>query len=154
MNADVILAAARRYVGCPYVWGGKGRELWSPQGIARHAWVGHVFDCSGLIGQVARDVGLKDRRATHSAQTWFNELPAADDPNARGVLRFYGRGPEDVTHVALCAGSAGGQVLVIEAAGGNSRTTSPLIAVTIGARVRAGPERRIDFVGARAFPRD
>lgn len=149
LSIEAVIAAAQRYAGCPYVWRGKGRELWSPKGLARHEWIGHVFDCSGLIGQAIKDAGGPDLRATHSAQSYFDHFPVAELADARGVLRLYGESPERVTHVALCLGLTGGQVIVIEAAGGGHRTINPMIAAEQGARVRSGPERRRDYLGSR-----
>lgn len=141
MNA--LVRAARRYLGAPYIWKGKGDVLWSMRGMVPHAFGVPVFDCSGFVGQVAMECGAPDRRGTHSAQTYFDELPVAADPTAPGVLRLYGSSDRHITHVAICVGGAA----VIEAAGGDSRTTAP----TPNACVREGPERRSDFRGARTL---
>lgn len=150
--AEAVIEAAQRRLGRPYVWRGKGEYLWSPHGLERHAFTEPVFDCSGLVTDALLDVGGPDLRASHSTQTMFDAFPEAPDANARGVLRFYGKGPNEISHVAICLGRAGafggGPVRVIEAAGGDSRTTGP----TARAYVRTGFERRTDFVGARLIP--
>ena len=152
MNAAELIENARRFLGCPYVWKGKGKSLWTPRGLELHPWVGQVFDCSGLVACAIKLSGGPDVRATHSAQTMFDqfEVTAGHEP---GTLRFYGSSRLQVSHVAICTGrDSSGRITVIEAAGGDSRTTTPLIAVQHGARVREGLEVRRDFLGSRLAP--
>ncbi len=152
-DPTALILNARRFLGSPYVWQGKGKSLWSPRGLILHAWVGQVFDCSGLVTCAAKLAGGPDFRATHAAQTMFDEFPVAGDFEAPGVLRFYGTSRTNVTHVAICTGhDAQGRVLVIEAAGGDQTTTSPMVAQQRGAKVREGHEMRRDFLGGRVMP--
>ena len=151
-----VIAAALGYLGAPYVWKGKGWFLWSPTRFVPHAFGSPVFDCSGLVTVALREAGGPDLTGTHNAQAMFDQFPVASDPAARGVLRFYGQrvmGSKPttvphVTHVAICMGPVGGKVEVLEAAGGDSRTTSP----KPGACVRVGPELRRDYLGSRVLP--
>ncbi len=146
--AGPMIAAALGFLGAPYVWKGKGWFLWSPTRFIPHAFGSPVFDCSGLVTVALREAGGPDFTGTHNAQAMFDQFPAAPDPTARGVLRFYGTSPRNVTHVAICMGPVGGKVEVLEAAGGDSRTTSP----KPGACVRVGPELRRDYLGSRVLP--
>lgn len=146
-RAQSVLEWAQRKVGAPYVWRGKGLQVWTPAGLARHDWAEEVFDCSGLVTCAVHACGGPDWRATHSAQTLFDVLAPAL-PWAVGALRLYGKSPRQVTHVALVLG----QGSIVEAAGGDARTTTPALARARGAAVRVGPERRSDFVGARQLP--
>lgn len=148
-----IIPHATRHVGAPYVWRGKGRSLWTPRSLVPHPWAGYVFDCSGLVTTAIKAAGGPDLRATHSAQTMFDQFPIADEFDGAGVLRFYGPSRLHVSHVAICLGrNERGQVLVVEAAGGDETTTTPLSAQQRGAKVRQGVELRRDFLGSRSVP--
>ena len=153
MNAADLIENARRFLGCPYVWKGKGKSLWTPRGLELHPWVGQVFDCSGLVACAIKLSGGPDVRATHSAQTMFDNFEVTGDVDAPGTLRFYGSSRLQVSHVAICTGrDSQGRVTVIEAAGGDSTTTTPLIASQRAAKVREGLELRRDYLGARVLP--
>lgn len=144
-----VIAWARSQLGAPYVYRGKGALLWTPRGLEPHRFDGYlVYDCSGLVTCAVRAAGGPDWRASHAAQTMHDELRHAPDPWAPGVLRLYGTGPANVSHVAIVVGP--GEVL--EAAGGDRTTTSPHLAARRSAQVRVGPERRVDFVAARLLP--
>jgi len=149
ITSRAVAHAALRYVGALYVWKGKGFELWTPAGLKLHGWGQTVFDCSGLIGQAVFDAGGIDRRASHSAQSYWDELaecPRADD---FGALRFYGSSGSSITHISLSLGNG----LVVEAAGGDSTTTTPELARRRPhARVRVGFDGRRDLQGARLLP--
>lgn len=145
--AGLMIAAALHYLGAPYVWKGKGDQLWTPAGLVRHAFGRPVFDCSGLVTVAILDAGGKDYRATHNAGAMFRLWPVAADPEARGVLRFYGKGAH-VSHVAISMGRVNGVLEVLEAAGGDQRTVCP----QPGACVRVGPELRRDYLGSRVIP--
>lgn len=149
--AGLMIAAALHYLGAPYVWKGKGDVLWTPAGLTRHAFGRPVFDCSGLVTVALFESGGKDYRATHNAGAMFFGWPIAADPEARGVLRFYGTGKgfaAHVSHVAISMGRVNGVLEVLEAAGGDQLTTCP----KPGACVRVGPELRRDYLGSRVIP--
>ena len=147
-----LIREARRFLGCPYVWQGKGKSLWTPRGLVLHAWVGQVFDCSGLVACALKLAGGPDVRATHSAQTMFDAFPTAVEGELPGTLRFYGKDRQHVTHVAIGTGTRDGYAWVIEAAGGDHTTTSPVIAANRRACVREGRELRSDYLGSRVAP--
>ena len=135
-------------MGAPYVWRGKGLELWDAAGAKSHHWGEPVFDCSGLVTTAIHEAGGPDWRLTHSAQTLFDALARAETPRTPrgtfGELKFYGASPKSVTHVAIDLGHG----LVLEAAGGDATTTTPAIARARGARVRVVFDGRHDCVGA------
>jgi cell wall-associated NlpC family hydrolase len=146
-----VAEALLRYVGCLYVWRGKGDDIWTPSGLKPHGWGQRVFDCSGAIGQALLDAGGKDRRGTFSAQTYFDAFPEVASPDVFGALRCYGTGPKTISHIAMSLGHG----LVIEAAGGDSTTTTPDVSrARPSARVRVGFDLRRDLVGARLLPGD
>lgn len=143
-----VIEYATSKAGRHYVWMGKGALCWTPQGLRPHKWTGlEVYDCSGLVTSALHAAGGPDWRATHSAQTLWDALQPTERGEL-GALHLYGRGPAAVTHVALSLGNG----LVVEAAGGDSRTLSPADATRAKASVRVGWERRSDFLGARSLP--
>jgi murein DD-endopeptidase len=152
MSPADLIANARRFLGCPYVWQGKGKSLWTPRGLELHPWVGQVFDCSGLVTCALKLAGGPDLRATHNAQTMFDTFAAAADESVPGTLRFYGTSRRTISHVAILTEMREGFAWVIEAAGGDHTTTSPLIAANRKACVREGRQLRLDYVGSRVAP--
>lgn len=145
-----FVAAALSQVGTPYLWGARGFKQWSGSGPI--TLTQKAFDCSGLVLFAAMQAGSKDRTMLENAQTMFKELPEPGLASAPH-LRFYGDGPEQITHVAVgfYVHGAGG-LLVVEAAGGGRTTLTLEIAKTQGACVRCGEERRTDLVGVRRLP--
>lgn len=155
LDPEAVIRAAQQYLGCWYVWKGKGATLWTKgRGLVPHNFGGLVFDCSGLVTTAIKQAGGADLRATHAAQTLFDELQECPTPDARGVLRFYGKSPERVTHVSISLGiNERGHLGVLEAAGGDETTTTIEAAkARHNARVRQGPDLRRDFLGARYLP--
>jgi murein DD-endopeptidase len=150
---DLFVSEALAEAGQAYLWGGKGGHVWHPvQGLALSPWPERGYDCAGLVTVALRDVGGPDWRATHSAQTLWDQLePAAADAPPFGALLFYGRSEAQVTHVAVGLGRQHARLghLVVEASGGDSTTTSPAAARARGARVRVGYSARRDYRGAR-----
>ena len=144
-----LVAFAAAYIGLPYVWGGKGWDVWGGVnvGLRPHTFPTAVFDCSGLVTHCMEKAGYPPTlRGKHSAQTMYDAFPPGD------ALRFYGRGPDSVTHVAVCVCERDGKHFLIEAAGGHATVTNPSAAKAKAASVRAGWESRKDFVGARGLP--
>lgn len=97
---------AEKFVGKPYVWGGD-----DPVG---------GFDCSGLVIEVLRGLGLLpggyDDTASGLCLKYF--ACKVEKPYA-GCLVFYGQGtPKTVSHVALCVN----EEFCIQAGGGGSAT--------------------------------
>ncbi len=147
---DLVFTAAQQRA--PYVWGGKGDRIWTPEGVRINTYVDHVggnligdvFDCAGLITTCLFRAGGPDLRFTHGAKHLRALLPELSIPyESNGlVLRFY------PGHVALkLCESAIGPVAVLEAAGGDSTTLAP----TARGYVRCNRERRDDFECERSL---
>lgn len=153
LTEDRILNHAMSQAGAPYIWQAKGDIIWTPGTPALNPF-GPSFDCSGLVTWAMWKSGNKDMRLTHNAQMLFNELvptSSGTEAEAKPVLCFYGKSPTGITHVAL-GFSLYGEAYVVEAAGGDSTTTTIAEAKKRGARVRVGPAIRGDFVGSRRLP--
>lgn len=149
MNLRDVIKHALTYAGAPYVWCGKGLELWDPAGPKTHHWGFEVFDCSGFVTTAYLEAGGKDLRFTHAAQTMFDEFPhRSADAGEFGLLKFYGASMKAVTHVGFSLGNG----LVLEAAGGDATTRTPADAKARGARVRVVFDGRHDFLGWRCWP--
>jgi hypothetical protein len=134
--------------GCPYVWGGKGLQLWGWPGMQNHTFGMPVFDCSGLVTFALWRAGGPDWRGSHNAQVLHDASTLVTTPRA-GNLLFYGRSTSAVTHVAVLLSSE--LTLKIEAAGGDHRTIMPKFPLH-DARVSVRLENRTDFVGERCLP--
>jgi len=148
LTPRAVIHAALRHQGAPYLWGAKGFEVWTPQGLKRHDYAMPLFDCSGLVTAAIKDAGGPDLRATHNAKMLFDTLTEAPNSNERGVLRFYGASLMRPTHVSIALGDD----LILEAGGGDSSTTTLEISRRQGARVRIVYEGRRDLLGARYLP--
>lgn len=87
-----VLATARRFLGVPYVWGGK-----SPKG----------FDCSGLTQLVHELHGLAIPRDAKDQARWFAaQGKVVADPLVvpPGGLLFFGASPRRAGHVGFSLG--------------------------------------------------
>lgn len=136
-------------IGKPYIWGGNGELMWTPDGVVRTIIRAHIleaYDCAGLIKDSTFDALGTDVRWLWNAQTMFDRLPVPDIGD-QFALRFYGPGPASVSHVALDIGNG----LIIEAAGGDQTTLTYTDAMRRGADVRLCFEHRKDFLGARSL---
>ena len=143
-----VIHAALRHQGAPYLWKGKGLHLWTPSGLQGNGLDGvWAFDCSGLVTVALHDAGGPDWRAAHNADSLYRLLEPEQNPNAWGCLRFYGTLTR-ATHIAIALGNE----LVLEAGGGDQRTTSLELARRQGARVRVVFDTRKDLLGARKLP--
>lgn len=127
-----LVAQARKHLGRPYVWGGKGLDLFDAERLVLEPsiWAPEeVFDCSGLVTTCLHELGLRDWRASHSAGTLRDSCaPVKFDALREGDLLFRPRhvaifvapGPEGQRHT---------HATVIEASGGDQSTRSPAAAV-------------------------
>lgn len=94
VDAESLVAAAKRYVGAPYVWGGI-----SPKG----------FDCSGLVKFAYMQCGVLLPRNARE-MVYCGEAVKADASNMKaGDLLFFGspangNKPLKITHVAMYIG--------------------------------------------------
>lgn len=127
---SVAAAAALKWVGTPYSWGGGG-PAGPTRGIAQGArTVG--FDCSGLVTYAWARAGV---RLVHYATTQYNSGPHPSRSELRpGDLVFFAHNPADpstIHHVGIYIGN--GQMVE---------------APFTGARVRISPAFRPDYAGA------
>lgn len=144
-----VISKALAKLGLPYVWGGNGVQCWSAAGAVptqRVAGCPEGYDCVGLVKSAAYESGAPDIRMTANAQTLYDRLPAPL-VGEEFVLRFYGKGPDKIWHVAFDLGHG----LRLEAAGGDHTTTTYLEALKRSAAVRVGFELRNDLVGIRSL---
>ena len=83
-----ILECAYKYLGIPYVYGGKTPET--------------GFDCSGFVGYVYNEAGVSSVLKGENAQTQYNscEKISAEDVEP-GDLVFFGSSPSNITHVGI-----------------------------------------------------
>lgn len=119
---ELFLAVAWRFLGTFYTWGGD-----DPSG----------FDCSGLVVECAKSVGILPRRSDYTASclwTRWKHLHVANP--APGDVVFFGRGGV-VSHVEICALS--GPDLSVGAAGGGSETLSRADAIKDNAFIKVRP---------------
>lgn len=127
---SVAAAAALRWIGTPYSWGGGG-PAGPTRGIAQGA--GTVgFDCSGLVTYAWARAGV---HLVHYATAQYNSGPHPSRSELRpGDLVFFAHNPADpstIHHVGIYIGN--GQMVE---------------APFTGARVRISPAFRPDYAGA------
>jgi cell wall-associated NlpC family hydrolase len=80
-----LVAAASLYLGCPYLWGGR-------------SWLG--LDCSGLVQNAFRDIGITVMRDTDMQRGSIGEaVPVSGETDLRGGDLLYLPG-----HVLIHAG--------------------------------------------------
>ena len=113
-------------IGTPYKYGG----LSPAEGL----------DCSSLVRLLLRGQGI-DYGTAYTAQTLYeffarNEHHVSTDAQL-GALVFYGKSISDIDHVAMCLN----RYLHVEAAGGNSTTTTLAAAIEAHAFVKLTPIR-------------
>jgi len=161
----LFIEAAMAEVGQPYIWGGKGDKLWTPQGLVGNPFDSgepgqspvRIFDCMGLVLWALMKATGRDGRGELNTQMAFHGLEPAPNPNPDNYVHhvrlwFFGRDVSNVNHVAIWLGNVDGKALLLEAAGGDRTTTSILAARERGARVRCGFCRRVDLLGVRVLP--
>ena len=106
--AQTAIAAAMRYLGTPYAWGGGGTRGPGPGMDPDEGVIG--FDCSGLTQYAYAQAGISIQR---NSRAQYASLPkvSSDDLQA-GDLVFWGSGgsdPGSIVHVAIYLG--GGKVV-------------------------------------------
>lgn len=126
-----VVELAKTFLGYPYRWGGSNPL----QG----------FDCSGLVMEVYKMLGLQAHGNDMNAQGLFNWASVGGKAGDKGpgALVFFGKSKQQITHVGIMID----EKLMIEAGGGDSKTTNRAMAEAQGAWVRIRPmSYRKDFV--------
>ena len=93
---EEIVAAARLFLGTPYLWGGRSMHM---PGLAS---IATGVDCSGLVNLVFRISGIDLPRDAH--EQWMKTGRLTADSIKTGDLIFIAPSPEEVTHVMLYMG--------------------------------------------------
>ena len=135
----LIRQLAFQYLGLPYRYGGDDP-------IAG-------FDCSGFVVELLTAVGVLKHKSDYTSQGLYDEFKhRPTEPAYCGALVFYGDGPTEIEHVALCIGP----YHCIEAAGGDSTTDTVEEAERRNAVIRVRPihgiRRIVDIVDPFAGP--
>ena len=109
------------------------------------------FDCSGLMVEVLRGVGLLKLKEDLSAESLCFKFSKNSCVQPKpGCLLFFGKDPNHIEHVGMCI-HVDREIgpIMIEAGGGDSTTTTPELAKQRDARVRIRPMMsRSDYVCA------
>jgi len=106
---DILIKQALKFVGTPYLWGGK------------HPSQGGL-DCSGFTHILGRSVGLFVPGAmTAQAQyEWLSNAPGTKIATLKpGSFLFYGKSVREITHVSFAISP----YQIVESGGGDSAFT-------------------------------
>lgn len=121
---NIATKVAWQFVGTLYRWGGD-----DPSG----------FDCSGLVIEILKSVGIINRKQDFTAAGLYNKFKHAEvqQPGA-GCLIFWGKNKTKITHVEYCIDEAH----TIGASGGGSTTLTHADAIKQNAYVKVRPIRQ------------
>lgn len=123
-----IVAAAQKYIGTPYVWGGESAAEGG-------------MDCSGFVYNALRDAGYNVGRTTAQGYRSYGSVVNKADMQA-GDLVFFGK-DNSASHIGIYIGN--GQM--IHSSGGSKNTASnPGKGVSI-----TNVDYRSDFLEARRY---
>lgn len=128
---DLLIYAAFRYLGIPYIYGGKTPV----KGL----------DCSGFVSELMKGCGVIPHHADWNAQEIYNNLEKTSvlGRYSPGSLSFYGKDLNHIDHVGFCLN----QFTMIESAGGDHLTLTIQDAAAKNACVRIRPIKyRQDFL--------
>ena len=127
-TGNTIAAAAQKYIGTPYVWGG---ESMSEGGM----------DCSGFVYNALKDAGYD---VGTTAQGYRSQGSKVSKENMQpGDLIFFGKDNNNATHIGIYIGN--GQM--IHSSGGSKNTkANPGKGVSI-----TNVDYRSDFLEARRY---
>lgn len=125
---ELALDIAKRFLNLPYRWGGDDA-------------VGG-FDCSGLVIEVLKGVGIVDEKFDATAHMLSKQF-AETDILEPGVLVYWDWNKDGVIdHVEMIAFvEESGEVFTVGASGGGSSTTTPQSAQEANAFVKIRPLR-------------
>lgn len=123
---DLALAYLWEYIGTWYSWGGD-----DPEG----------FDCSGIVVEVLKGVGLMPRGSDMTADALRLAFPGTNNPVPGCLCLWQARGEERAVHVEMIYKTIDGVHYTVGASGGGSRTTSKEQAMKDNAFVKLRPAR-------------
>lgn len=119
--AGLAIGYAQRFIGLPYRWGGDDPL--------------EGFDCSGLVIEVLKSVGLLGRRYDATAAQLFKVFPPATGPHP-GCLAFWSSSRVDrIVHVEIVINSD----QTLGASGGGRHTSSTARAADHNAYIKIRP---------------
>jgi murein DD-endopeptidase len=121
---DLAIFLAFRFLGLPYRWGGNDPV--------------DGFDCSGLIVELLKSVGVLGRKGDWSSRgLWSGFQDNVRSHPEAGFLVFYSSkaAPDRITHVEMCLDSE----LAIGASGGGSKTLTEEDAAHMDAYIKVRP---------------
>lgn len=119
--------------GLPYRWGGDDP--------------GEGFDCSGMVIEILKSVGILPRAGDWTAQGLFNmfEDKVRLEPQLGCLAFWHGADPGRIIHVEFCLDTKH----TMGASGGGSKTTSFEAASKHNAFIKVRPIRQEKLVGYR-----
>ena len=125
INRDVVIKIAWSYLGKFYKWGGD-----DPSG----------FDCSGLVVECLKSIGLLSRKSDYTAQGlkdlfMWGTRPEGEKPEAGDLVFWTNEDGDRIIHVEICINSR----LSIGASGGGSRTVTEADAIRDNAYIKVRP---------------
>ena len=124
-KVDIAIDIAMRFLGKPYVWGGNDPVA--------------GFDCSGLVIEIFKSVGLLPAQGDWSADGLMNMFKdKVTQTPSEGCLVFYGDGGK-ATHVEMVISVINKSVLTIGANSGGSGTRTLQDAINQDAYIKIRP---------------
>lgn len=130
MDLDILNQYALKFVGIPYMFGGKNPM----EGL----------DCSGLVSEILKAGGILRYDAELSSQDLFDFFIANPNKGSKclapqvGAIAFFGGSTDHIGHVAYCLNAT----LMIEAGGGRPNTLTIQDAINAKAFVKL---RRVSY---------
>jgi gamma-D-glutamyl-L-lysine dipeptidyl-peptidase len=89
LSIDESIALAKRFLGLPYLWGGRSS---------------FGFDCSGFTQMLVRARGVNMPRDADQQAAWKGVIAVDRKDLEAGDLLFFGSGPKKITHTAMYIG--------------------------------------------------
>ena len=117
---EIIVRYAEKFIGTPYIWGGD-----DPSG----------FDCSGLVIEVLKGVGVLPRSGDWTADSLRKILVSATEPRKGNIVFYWNRGRNKVVHTEICFNDD----LTIGSSGGGAETTTEEAAWRQNAYIKLRP---------------
>jgi cell wall-associated NlpC family hydrolase len=90
MTIEESIALAKRFLGLPYLWGGRSS---------------FGYDCSGFTQMLVRSRGINMPRDADLQAAWQGMEAVERKDLKAGDLLFFGAGPDKITHTAMYIGS-------------------------------------------------